>query len=136
MGARMDILGIDNVFVEVGDLDEATHFYRDMLGMPIAKRFDAMGTILFQVGAETPGLGVRAVPSPRIGAQKIWFEVADARAAAAELKASGVSLLAPALLIPTGWVFEVIDPWGNVIGFTDYLTKPELGRLAARDLGT
>jgi predicted enzyme related to lactoylglutathione lyase len=36
--------------------------------------------------------------------------------------------LAPPFLIPTGWAFEVQDPWGNVIGFTDYTAKPELGR--------
>lgn len=127
----MDVLGIDNVFVEVGDLDMAARFYQDLLGMPVAKRFDDMGSILFQIGAETPGLGVKEVQAPRVGAQKIWFEVPDARAAAAELRAAGVSLLTPALLIPTGWVFEVIDPWGNVIGFTDYVAKPELGRSKA-----
>jgi predicted enzyme related to lactoylglutathione lyase len=129
----VEVLGIDNVFLQVGDLDDAARFYRDVLGLPIAKRFDAMGTILFQVGAETPGLGVRAVSVPRVGAQKIWFEVADARAAATELRAAGVSLLAPPMLIPTGYVFEVVDPCGNIIGFTDYVAKPELGRPAARD---
>jgi predicted enzyme related to lactoylglutathione lyase len=129
----VEVLGIDNVFLEVGDLEDAARFYRDVLGLPIAKAFDAIGTILFQVGAETPGLGVRAASVPRVGAQKIWFEVADARAAATELRAAGVSLLAPPMLIPTGYVFEVVDPWGNIIGFTDYTAKPELGRPAARD---
>jgi predicted enzyme related to lactoylglutathione lyase len=122
------VLGIDNVFLEVGDLEEAIRFYRDALGLPVAKRFDAMGTILFQVGEETPGLGVSAVPAPRVGGQKVWFEVADARAAAAELEAGGNSLLAAPFPIPTGWVFEVADPWGNVIGFTDYQIMPQLGR--------
>jgi predicted enzyme related to lactoylglutathione lyase len=128
----VEVLGIDNVFLEVGDLEEAARFYRDVLGLPIAKRFDAMGTILFQVGAETPGLGVRAVSVPRVGAQKIWFEVADARAAATELRVAGVSLLAPPMLIPTGYVVEVVDPWGNIIGLTDYAAKPELGRIGDR----
>jgi predicted enzyme related to lactoylglutathione lyase len=36
--------------------------------------------------------------------------------------------LAPAFPIPTGWVVEVADPWGNVIGLTDYTGRPELGR--------
>lgn len=28
----------------------------------------------------------------------------------------------------TGWTVEVTDPWGNVLGFTDYTKRPELGR--------
>jgi hypothetical protein len=28
----------------------------------------------------------------------------------------------------TGWVVEVADPWGNVLGLTDYVKKPELAR--------
>jgi len=27
-----------------------------------------------------------------------------------------------------GWTVEVADPWGNVLGFTDYTKRPELGR--------
>lgn len=124
----MEVLGIDNVFLPVGDLEAAITFYRDTIGLPVAKRFDAMGSALFQVGKETPGLGVAETPSPRPGGQKIWFEVPDARAAAAEVTAAGVNPLSPPFLIPTGWVFEVVDPWGNVVGFTDYTGKPELGR--------
>ena len=124
----MKVLGIDNVFACAGDLAEAEEFYRDVVGLPVAKRFEAMGTILFQIGAETPGLGVCAVSEPKPGDHKIWFEVADARAAAAELAAKGVAPLTPPFQIPTGWVFEIRDPWGNVLGFTDYTLKPELGR--------
>jgi predicted enzyme related to lactoylglutathione lyase len=124
----MDVLGIDNVFLEVGDLEQACAFYGDVLGLPVAKRFEQMSSVLFKVGDETPGLGVRAVPEPRVGAQKVWFEVADARVAAAEVEAAGVRLLAPAFEIPTGWAFEVADPWGNVVGVTDYANKPEWGR--------
>lgn len=124
----MKVLGLDNVFMSVGDLDEAEAFYRDVVGLPVAKRFAAMRTILFQVGAETPGLGICALSDPRSGDQKIWFEVADARAAAAELAAKGVASLAPPFPIPTGWAFEIRDPWGNVLGFTDYTLRPGLGR--------
>ena len=95
IGAATDVMGIDNVFVEVGDLDKAVWFYRDALGLPVAKRFDDMGSILFQVGSETPGLGVSLVDAPCVDGQKIWFEVADARAAAVELAAAGISALGP-----------------------------------------
>jgi len=47
---------------------------------------------------------------------------------ALELKAAGVEPLAPPYFVFTGWVVEISDPWGNIIGFTDYVSKPELGR--------
>jgi hypothetical protein len=31
----------------------------------------------------------------------------------------------------TGWVVEVADPWGNVIGLTDYRHTPERARRRA-----
>ncbi|TDO41888.1 VOC family protein [Paractinoplanes brasiliensis] len=123
----MKVLGIDNVFVPVGDFARAVEFYRDVLGFPVTKRFDQMSTALFQVGDETPGLGV-GVADPPAGRQKVWFEVPDARAAAQELSVKGVRPLRPPFRIPTGWAFEIHDPWGNVLGFADYLGKPELGR--------
>ena len=124
----MKVLGVDNVFLPVGDLTQAVTFYRDTVGLPVAKRFDEIGMILFRIGDETPGLGVGVTESPVAGGQKVWFEVPDARAAAEELSAKGVIPSTPPFPIPTGWAFEVRDPWGNVIGFTDYTTKPELGR--------
>src|SRR6266540_1423226 len=123
----MKVLGIDNVFVQVGDLTRAVEFYRDVVGLPVAKRFDAMGMVLFQVGDETPGLGVGVTDPPRVGGQKVWFEVPDARGAAAELAAHGVTPAPKPFLIPTGWAFEIQDPWGNTIGFTDYTVQPDLG---------
>lgn len=126
----MKILGVDNVFVEVGDLEEAVRFYQDVVGLTVAKRFDDMGTVLFQIADETPGLGVASVDDPRASGHKLWFEVPDARSAADELTRAGVELLAPPFFVFTGWAVEIADPWGNVIGFTDYLGKPELGRLA------
>lgn len=124
----MEVLGVDNIFVPVADLDRAVDFYQGIVGLPVAKRFDAMGTVLFQIGAETPGLGVSVAVAPSGAGHKIWLEVPDARAAAAELTTAGVTPLTAPFLIPTGWAFEVTDPWGNVIGFTDYLERPELGR--------
>ena len=124
----MKVLGFDNVFVQVGDLTRAVEFYRDVVGLPVAKRFDAMGMVLFQVGDETPGLGVGVTDTPHTGGQKIWFEVPDARAAAAELATHGVMPASQPFLIPTGWAFEIQDPWGNTLGFTDYTVQPDLGR--------
>lgn len=125
----MEILGFDNVFVQVGDLDEGVRFYGDVLRLPVHRRFDAMHTVLFDVGKETPGLGIAAVADPRPGGGKIWLEVADARKAAEELADLGVLTLSPPFVIPTGWTVEVADPWGNVVGLTDYTGMPALGRV-------
>ena len=140
----MKVLGIDNVFLPVGDLTQAVQFYQDLLGLPVAKRFDHMKTVLFQIGDETPGLGVVeadvetvaetvvetavAGTAATAGQQKIWFEVADACGAADELVAAGVVLINAPMQIPTGWAVEVSDPWGNIIGLTDYTVRPDLGR--------
>lgn len=124
----MKITGIDNVFLEVGDLEAAVTFYRDGLGLPVHRRFDAIRTALLSIGDETPGLGLGAVETPRAGGGKVWLEVDDAREAARELAGRGISPISPPFLIPTGWVVEVRDPWGNVVGLTDYSARPELGR--------
>jgi predicted enzyme related to lactoylglutathione lyase len=123
-----DVLGFDNVFVEVGDLDDALAFYRDRIGLGVHRLFGELGMALFRVGDERPGLGVRAVGEPRAGGQRVWLEVRDARATAERLTANGVAPLAPPVQIPTGWVVEVADPWGNVLGFTDYCGRPDLAR--------
>jgi predicted enzyme related to lactoylglutathione lyase len=58
----------------------------------------------------------------------VWLEVGDARATADALAAAGIQPLAPVFPVATGWTVEIADPWGNVIGFTDYGKRPELGR--------
>jgi catechol 2,3-dioxygenase-like lactoylglutathione lyase family enzyme len=124
----MKILGIDNVLVAVGDLAEARRFYHEVLGLPVVLEVAEQGIILFELGGETPGLlaKVSQHPSAEPGhGMRLWLEVADARAAAAEL---GLEPLAPPLEVFTGWTVEFADPWGNRIGFTDYTKKPELGR--------
>jgi hypothetical protein len=51
-------------------------------------------------------------------------------AAGAALAAAGVTLLGGPRELRTGWVVEVADPWGNVIGLTDYRNAPERARRA------
>ncbi|GAB2723381.1 hypothetical protein GCM10027072_15970 [Streptomyces bullii] len=58
----------------------------------------------------------------------MWLEVPDARAAARALREAGIALLDEPSTTVTGWAVEIADPWGNVIGFTDYSKRPELGR--------
>lgn len=58
----------------------------------------------------------------------MWLEVPDARKAAQHLTTAGIPLLDAPFSVATGWTVEIADPWGNVIGFTDYSKRPELAR--------
>ncbi|ARP71929.1 VOC family protein [Streptomyces pluripotens] len=127
-----ELLGFDNVLFPVGDLAEAAGFY-ERAGFTLAFRFDEAGIALLKVGGETPGVLLRAEeelghrpppwPSPRV-----WVEVPDAQAAARKLAAAGIAPLDGVFQGATGWTVEIADPWGNVIGLTDYTRRPELGR--------
>ncbi|MEV7883245.1 VOC family protein [Streptomyces sp. NPDC002817] len=127
-----ELLGFDNVLLPVGDLGEAVGFY-ERAGFAVAARLDEAGIAVLKAGGETPGLLLRQEegighrpppwPSPRV-----WLEVPDARVAARELRKADLALLDGPFSTATGWTVEIADPWGNVVGFTDYTKRPELGR--------
>ncbi|MGW0413071.1 VOC family protein [Streptomyces collinus] len=127
-----ELLGFDNALLPVGDLSEAVGFY-ERAGFTVGFRFDEGGIAQLKVGGETPGillrveegLGHRPPPWP---AARLWLEVPDARAAARELAAAGIAPLDEVFSVATGWTVEIADPWGNVLGFTDYSKRPALGR--------
>ncbi|WP_338896442.1 VOC family protein [Streptomyces sp. TG1A-60] len=127
-----ELLGFDNVLLPVGDLGDAVSFY-ERAGFAVAFRLDEAGIAVLTVGKETPGLLLRVEEElrhrpPVWGAARVWLEVRDARDAARVLAAAGVPPLDPPFPVVTGWTVEFADPWGNVIGFTDYGKRPELGR--------
>ncbi|MFD9436746.1 VOC family protein [Streptomyces sp. NPDC060002] len=127
-----ELLGFDNLLLPVGDLGEAVGFY-ERAGFTVGLRFDEAGIALLKVGGETPGallrqedgLGHRPPPWP---SPRVWLEVPDARAAARRLAEVGITPLDRPFSTATGWTVEIADPWGNVLGFTDYLKRPELAR--------
>ncbi|MVO83565.1 VOC family protein [Streptomyces sp. p1417] len=127
-----DLLGFDNALFPVGDLDESVGFY-ERAGFPVTRRLDEAGLAILKVGPETPGvllrvedgIGRRPPPWPT---PRVWLEVPDARAKARSLAAAGIPVLAEPHSVATGWTVEIADPWGNVVGFTDYSKRPELGR--------
>jgi predicted enzyme related to lactoylglutathione lyase len=127
-----ELLGFDNVLLPVGDLAEAVGFYQ-RAGFAVGFRLDEAGIALLTVGGETPGIllreeegvGHRPPPWP---SSRMWLEVSDARKAAQRITGAGIELLDAPFSVATGWTVEIADPWGNVIGFTDYSKRPELGR--------
>lgn len=123
----MTLLGIDNVLFDVADLDHARAHYGS-LGFRESFVVEAAGIVGYGIGAERPGLLIRAradVPASEPKGPHLWVEVPDARQLARQLGYS--SSLAE---VRTGWVFEVPDIWGNLVGFTDYLHDPDRCRPA------
>jgi predicted enzyme related to lactoylglutathione lyase len=128
----IEVLGVDNILLAVGNLAEARAFYEQKLKLPVKFVFEGAGLAAYRLGPEEPGLLIRAQPieaqepseSPRL-----WLEVADARQAAQELVGSGIEPIKEPWEVATGWVVEFADPWGNVIGLTDYVKAPKRSRL-------
>jgi predicted enzyme related to lactoylglutathione lyase len=127
-----ELLGFDNLLLPVGDLGEAVRFY-ELAGFVVGFRLDEAGIAGLKVGGETPGILLRHEetlghrPPPWL-CPRVWLEVPDARAAARALAEVGITPLDEPFSMATGWTVEIADPWGNVVGLTDYSKRPELGR--------
>ncbi|GGL75940.1 hypothetical protein GCM10010129_19460 [Streptomyces fumigatiscleroticus] len=127
-----ELLGFDNVLLPVGDLEQAVGFY-ERAGFTVGFRLDEAGIALLRVGGETPGILLRTEEGlghrpPPWSCPRVWLEVPDARSAARALRAAGVHPLDEPSPVATGWTVEFADPWGNVLGLTDYAKRPELAR--------
>jgi predicted enzyme related to lactoylglutathione lyase len=128
---ELEVLGVDNIMLAVGDLEQARSFYEATLGLPVKFAVPQAGVVGYRLGAEEPGLMIRVQglpPSPPRDTPRVWLEVKDARAAAAALRARGARILGEPMEILTGWAVELADPWGNVLGLTDYVKDPSKGR--------
>ncbi len=109
---------IGQVLVPVTDVERATAFYRDMLGMrflfafPAMAFFDADGVRLYLAEPESPDVGGRAT---------IYFRVPDLTAAVAALEARGVAFTTQPHIVHRDpahdlWMAFTRDPDGNNIG--------------------
>ncbi len=130
--AGIEVLGIDNIMLGVGDLEQARLFYEGVLGLPVKFAFPQAGIVGYRLGPEEPGLLLRAGAveiTPARETPRVWLEVPDAREAAASLQGAGATVVGDVREINTGWVVEVADAWGNVLGLTDYVKEPARGRL-------
>jgi predicted enzyme related to lactoylglutathione lyase len=131
----LDVLGVDNAVIAVGDFEQALEFYEGKLGLAVKFEVPERGLAMFRLGPEEPGLLVHVRPVHEHGPRetpRVWLEVRDARAAAAALRARGLEPTEDPFEVATGWTVEVADPWGNVIGLTDYTKDPSRGRSSAQ----
>lgn len=138
----MKVLGIDNVFFDVSNLEQGIAHYTD-LGLNLRFAMQSPRVAIFAVGTEEPGLILREVPGKATPSVKengeqaagspcfVWLEVADAASFRAELLEQGTSGVGSVFETGTGYTVEVRDNWGNKLGFADYLKRPELARALA-----
>jgi catechol 2,3-dioxygenase-like lactoylglutathione lyase family enzyme len=117
----MQLLGIDNVFFQIGNLEEAVQFYQN-LGFKLKFKIPRIAAALMEIGQEEPGLML--CETKDIKPSKLWVEVASA--AQAKDKCETLMVQGKLLEAATGFTYEIGDPWGNIVGFADYCKKPEL----------
>jgi predicted enzyme related to lactoylglutathione lyase len=104
-----------NVFVR--DLEKATEFYRDRLGLPLQFSSQEHGYASFSAGAVRLGI---AVPGPDhsdlVGRHTgVGLEVADLAAEHARLASLGVQFTMPPTRQPWGGFMALLsDPDGNI----------------------
>jgi catechol 2,3-dioxygenase-like lactoylglutathione lyase family enzyme len=120
-----NILGIDNVMFKVGNFEEARNFYTNLLGLKESYCFADKQMVGYALGNEAPGLTLSPGNTP--GGGRLWLEVPNAKDFQKTINPC-IKIISPLFDIYTGQAFEIQDPWGNIIGFTDYIYKPELAR--------
>lgn len=125
------VTGISIVAVPVNDIDEALHFFCDILGME--KRKDLTGGDRYEgeryVEVAPPGSGVALSPytgydrepgKATIGEySRIVLRVDDVRRGHRDLTAQGVRFETEPFDLPSGTFAAIRHPWGNVFGLTD-----------------
>jgi methylmalonyl-CoA/ethylmalonyl-CoA epimerase len=113
--ATVQVSGVGQVAVMVKDVDRATAFYEQVLGLKLLFRypgmafFDAGGFRLYLAKPETPSLDHTSI---------VYYRVADVRAATAALEQAGVTVVHPARVVHRDagqelWMAFFRDPEGN-----------------------
>ena len=90
-GSEFSLSAIGQIAVTVADLEQATEFYRDVLGMSLL--FQAPGMAFFQCGDVRLMLGAAAGESADHPTHILYYRVDDIRAAHRMLEARGVEFV-------------------------------------------
>jgi len=111
----------DCIFYYVSDIDQAIHFYRDVLGFrlvsrDVVARFDLDG-VLFEIVPLS-----RKIKFPQAGNARLCLRVDSVEAALQELKSKGVHTSRP-LDKSTGVLGCFEDPDGNEICLWQYASE-------------
>jgi predicted enzyme related to lactoylglutathione lyase len=111
------ITGLGQICINVQDLDRATAFYRDLLGLPFL--FAVPGLAFFDCGGVRLMLGRAETPEFDHPSSILYFRVPDIHAGHKRLVEHGVQIVAPPRLIaPMAtcdlWMTAFRDSEGNV----------------------
>jgi predicted enzyme related to lactoylglutathione lyase len=110
----------DNFFLPVKELEKAKEFYQKILELPFKFDFSDKGMVAFQVGHQEPAIILKDLKRFPDAKPTILFVVDDGKVAFELLKKKGVPFTSEPFKIPTGFVVEFEDPFGNRLGITDY----------------
>jgi methylmalonyl-CoA/ethylmalonyl-CoA epimerase len=114
--ASLGITNIGQISIIVKDVDRATAFYRDVLGLPLL--FSVPGMAFFDCGGVRLMLGRPTSPEYDHRSSILYFRVPDINAGHQRLMEHGVEIVAPPRLIapmPTHdlWMTAFKDSEGN-----------------------
>lgn len=114
--SSLGITGIGQISIIVKDVDRATAFYRDVLGLPLL--FTVSDMAFFDCGGVRLMLGIASAPEYDHPSSIFYFRVPDIQAGYQRLKDNGVDIVAPPRLIapmPTHdlWMTAFRDSEGN-----------------------
>jgi catechol 2,3-dioxygenase-like lactoylglutathione lyase family enzyme len=121
------VTGTDFVAVATRDIDRAERFYRDVLGLPLSKRWGRMPAAEFETGTltlavmQSDAFGMEFRPNNH----PIALRVDDVAAARAELESRGVQFKTE--IIDSGVCHQTFfeDPDGNMLGLHHRYAPPE-----------
>lgn len=122
---KLGLSAIGQIHVTVKDLARATHFYRDVLGVPFL--FEAPGMAFFQAGETRLMLGVPENETQWFSSI-LYFRVDDINAAYQQLKEKDVPFNHEPRLIHRGsqsdlWLAFFTDPDGNTMALMSEVAR-------------
>jgi methylmalonyl-CoA/ethylmalonyl-CoA epimerase len=125
--ANLGITNIGQVSIIVHDLQRATAFYRDALGLPLL--FTAGNLAFFDCGGVRLMLGPAETPELDHPSSILYFRVKDINAAHQLLLEGRVQIVAPPRLIapmPTYdlWMMGFRDTEGNIMELMSEVPRP------------
>jgi methylmalonyl-CoA/ethylmalonyl-CoA epimerase len=117
-GDGFSLSAIGQIALTVHDLEEATAFYRDVLGIPFL--FEVPGMSFFQCGDIRLMLGETDSEEPSAGTSILYYRVGDINEAHATLRKRGVEFVQDPVLVHKAedhelWLAFFADLDGNTL---------------------
>ena len=126
--ATLGIMNIGQISIHVDDLERATAFYRDVLGLPLL--FTAPDLAFFDCGGVRLMLGRAETPQFDHPSSILYFRVPDLPAAFERLVERGAKIFAPPRLIAPMpaydlWMAAFHDSEGNIHQLMSEVPRPK-----------